>query len=257
MKDKPFDINSLRVASPCSVGWETMAGDERVRHCASCQLNVYNVSAITTVEARDLIMQREGRLCIRLYRRADGTVVTADCPVGLRAVRKRTARFATATLSAIIGLFSVSFAQKENKNEIDAKKAKIVRTRIEAKNGQLVGTLTDLNGAVIPGAVIRIWSDDQWYERTTDAEGEYRFYTVEAGKYRLSIRSTGFKAYELKNLEIQSGEKLNVDVRLLVDSEIMVTVGILAGFDEISIDPTSPTVQTTITQRKIRLIPHE
>ena len=39
---------------------------------------------MTREEAHQLIAQHEGGVCVRLYRRADGTVITADCPVGKR-----------------------------------------------------------------------------------------------------------------------------------------------------------------------------
>ena len=113
MTKRNFDINKLRVAAPCPVGWATMSGDERVRHCQSCQLSIYNSAEMTKREAEDLIATREGRLCIRLYKRADGTVLTKDCPLGIRAYQKRISRFAGATLATILGLFSVSFGQKE------------------------------------------------------------------------------------------------------------------------------------------------
>jgi hypothetical protein len=35
-------------------------------------------------EAERLVVEKEGRLCVRFHRRADGTVLTRDCPVGLR-----------------------------------------------------------------------------------------------------------------------------------------------------------------------------
>src|SRR5262252_9589526 len=103
MNSYKFNINTLRVASPCSVGWENMTGDERQRHCDLCSLNVYNISGMTTGEVEQLITEREGRLCIRMFRRADGTVITKDCPVGLRAVRKRVATMAGAALTAVLG----------------------------------------------------------------------------------------------------------------------------------------------------------
>jgi hypothetical protein len=78
-----------------------MSGDERVRHCAQCHLNVYDLSAMTRAEAEALIEEAEGSLCVRLYRRADGTVLTADCPVGVAAAR-RFARRATASLGALV-----------------------------------------------------------------------------------------------------------------------------------------------------------
>jgi hypothetical protein len=115
MTKQNFNINKLRVASPCSTGWETMSGDERVRRCHSCELNIYNISEMTKNEVEDLIANREGRLCIRLYKRTDGTVLTKDCPVGFRAYQKRVARFAGAALATVLGLFSVSFGQKPRK----------------------------------------------------------------------------------------------------------------------------------------------
>jgi hypothetical protein len=73
-----------------------MRGDDRVRFCDSCSKSVYNLSKLTMAEATALIRESEGRLCLRLYRRADGTVLTADCPVGLRhALRRRLLRLAT------------------------------------------------------------------------------------------------------------------------------------------------------------------
>ena len=90
-------LDNLRVASPCSASWAGMEGDDKVRFCGQCDKNVYNLSAMTTAEAQTLIAEKEGDLCIRLYRRKDGTVINADCPVGVR--RKRVTRFAAAAMA--------------------------------------------------------------------------------------------------------------------------------------------------------------
>jgi len=94
-------LDRIGVASPCSADWDAMNGDERKRFCADCKLHVYNLSAMTREESVELITQSEGRLCIRLFRRADGTILTKDCPVGLRAVRLRAARAAGRVAAAI------------------------------------------------------------------------------------------------------------------------------------------------------------
>ena len=93
-------LERLRVASACPVSWETMAGDERVRHCGQCRLNVYDLSAMSRREAEALVAGREARLCVRFFRRADGTVLTRDCPVGLAAVRRRLSRIGSAVAAA-------------------------------------------------------------------------------------------------------------------------------------------------------------
>ena len=74
-----------------------MRGDDRVRFCDSCSKQVYNVSDLTADEAVALIQKSDGHACVRLYRRKDGTVLTADCPVGIRsALRRRLIRLASA-----------------------------------------------------------------------------------------------------------------------------------------------------------------
>jgi hypothetical protein len=81
-------LDRIEIASPCNVPWDSMEGDDRKRFCGECKLDVYNVAAMTRAEAEDLVA-RDGRVCVRLFRRADGTVLTADCAVGLRLKRRR------------------------------------------------------------------------------------------------------------------------------------------------------------------------
>jgi len=99
-------LEGLRVASPCTVSWDSMKGDDRVRHCGDCRLNVYNLSAMRRKEAESLLRRTEGRLCVRFYRRADGTVLTADCPVGLAAVRRRLRILGSAVAAAFLALIA-------------------------------------------------------------------------------------------------------------------------------------------------------
>lgn len=77
-------LDSIRIAAPCPAEWGQMTGDERARFCGQCQKHVYNLSAMTAADAVALIREKEGQLCGRLFRRADGTVITSDCPVGLQ-----------------------------------------------------------------------------------------------------------------------------------------------------------------------------
>ena len=108
----------LEVASPCSANWDAMPGDARLRHCAACNKNVYDLSNMTRAEIEALVTATEGKFCARLYKRADGTVLTADCPKGLRdrlreaawSVRVRVAALAAA-LTAMLGMAS-SFRER-------------------------------------------------------------------------------------------------------------------------------------------------
>lgn len=82
-------LDNIRVAAPCSADWAKMTGDDRVRHCGDCNKNVFDLSALTRDEAEALILEKQGRLCVRYYQRADGTILTKDCRVGVARRRKR------------------------------------------------------------------------------------------------------------------------------------------------------------------------
>lgn len=99
-------LNHVRVAAPCPADWDEMIGSERMRFCGQCSLNVYNLSSVTKSEAESLIARNEGRLCVRFYRRRDGSIITKDCPVGLRAIRRRVSYVAKAIGSMMLGLFA-------------------------------------------------------------------------------------------------------------------------------------------------------
>lgn len=105
---KPLPLlELLSIASPCPVEWASMSGNDRTRHCSGCKQSVYNLSQLTRVEAEELIRTTEGRLCARLFRRADGTVMTADCPVGsMRLARKRLAALVSAIVIFCVALVS-------------------------------------------------------------------------------------------------------------------------------------------------------
>ncbi|HEY0429927.1 MAG TPA: hypothetical protein VGC76_19240 [Pyrinomonadaceae bacterium] len=114
-------LDNVGVASPCSQDWNEMIGDERKRYCGDCKLNVYNLSGMSRTEAENLILNSEGRLCVRFYRRADGSVLTKDCPVGWQAIKRRVSRTTAAFASLFFGLLGgLGFATVFNQTkEID------------------------------------------------------------------------------------------------------------------------------------------
>lgn len=95
----PVRLDSLRVAAPCDVPWESMKGDDRTRDCAKCEKTVYNISNMTRDEAEEFLAARGTSACVRFYRRKDGTVMTSDCPAGVKRRRRKLA-IASAVLAA-------------------------------------------------------------------------------------------------------------------------------------------------------------
>jgi len=107
-------LNNVMIAAPCNMGWENMVGDDRVRLCAGCDKNVYNTSRMTKAEIKELLAVEGKAPCLRIYRRADGTMITKDCPVGLRRVRDAWKRLAKAAASIWTCLISITGASAQN-----------------------------------------------------------------------------------------------------------------------------------------------
>ena len=100
------NLDHVRVAAPCSADWDSMWGDERVRFCGQCKLNVYNLSEMKRSEAELLVARAEGRLCVRYFQRRDGSIITKNCPVGLLAIKRRLTRVANAIGSTLLSFFA-------------------------------------------------------------------------------------------------------------------------------------------------------
>lgn len=103
-------LGNIKVASPCPADWNEMYGNERKRFCSECKLSVYNLSEMTQSEAENFVINAEGRVCVKFYRRADGSVLTKDCSVGWQAFKKRISRSAKAFTSICAGILGGVFA---------------------------------------------------------------------------------------------------------------------------------------------------
>lgn len=114
-----FDVDSIRVASPCHARWNDMDGDERARFCRQCSKHVFNLSAMTRAQIESLVREKEGRFCGRFHRRADGTMLTADCPSKLRRLRERMAKVGGALCALALSMVGCSSRQANpNRGEI-------------------------------------------------------------------------------------------------------------------------------------------
>lgn len=132
-------VQSVVIETPCSVDWDLMDGDEKKRFCGQCQKNVYNLSAMSDIEAAN-VLQMNGpgkrRPCVYFYRKEDGTVITNNCPEKLRKYRTR---MAVACLTLLLGV-SWGLAQYAIANDVNA-----TSVAVDPRYGQSneVGMLAD------------------------------------------------------------------------------------------------------------------
>jgi hypothetical protein len=103
----------LRIATPCKANWDEMTGDDRARFCGECKLTVYNISEMTSDEAHTFLSDQTGRTCARIYQRADGTIITRDCPAGVW--RKRRLALIGTGLAAALAFVGTAFGLSNKK----------------------------------------------------------------------------------------------------------------------------------------------
>lgn len=238
-------LENVRIASPCSASWENMPGNDRVRHCSACNLSVYNFSAMTEQEIAALMAGREGRLCARLFRRSDGTVLTRNCPVGVKSIVRRLSRIA----GAILSLMSPAIAKVQAGQGY-------VKTNISGAALEL--TITDPSGAPVRDAVVYLWTGqtEKRLKKKTDSLGRVRLFTRAGGTYHFHVNALGFPLYD-DSTELRSGEMLSMRVVLPV-TVLMGSVVVVQPFDLQQVDavarhnlvPSPPPIQSSPPTRR-------
>jgi hypothetical protein len=212
-----------------------MDGDGRVRFCRLCSLNVYDFAGMTRAEVEALVTKTEGRLCGRMTRRADGTVLTKDCPVGLRALRLRATRAAGAAFAALLSLCSLASGQAKTKSLScsGGGQVNVERKKTESKTAALTGTILDPIGAIISNAevVLKNESTKKEFSATTSEEGEFSIPVLPAGKYTLRVKYPGFKPLVVEHFNLAAGEAVDFKATLAVAGDF-VMVGIIVSQDD-------------------------
>jgi hypothetical protein len=107
----------LRISSPCPKRWNDLVGDDRVRYCGDCKLNVYNLAEMRPPEIEALVRRTSGRLCGQLYVRADRAATLRDCPTARTGIlRRRLWKAAVAFLVLIVGLAFRALERPDTRN---------------------------------------------------------------------------------------------------------------------------------------------
>ena len=123
-------------------------------------------------------------------------------------------------------------------------------------SGDIEGTVTDPNGAVVPNAAVTIKSTGTTvgFNRTvtSDAEGFYRVTQVPAGTYDVSATGTGFKTTKQQvTVTLDRAAVANLQLEL---GETGVTVDVVSD-SAVTIDPGDTKIDTSITKRVMEDLP--
>ena len=88
----------------------------------------------------------------------------------------------------------------------------------QVTDGNLVGTVYDASGKVIPDAVVGAQNAATGVlaETKSDQSGAYRFNNLPVGTYRVTISSVGFKSTELKDLTVELNKTATANATLTI-----------------------------------------
>jgi hypothetical protein len=120
---------------------------------------------------------------------------------------------------------------------------------------QINGTVTDPQGAVVPGAQIEVLNVGTGLavKTTSNEHGEYTLPGMPAGSYRVSVTAPGFKKVTTSETTMNAGVPLTVNVRLeigLTTESVVVT-----GAAEM-VQTSSATVSSTVQTKQVVELPY-
>jgi hypothetical protein len=125
----------------------------------------------------------------------------------------------------------------------------------QAITGDILGTVQDSTGAVVPGAKVTLTAVDtgiKW-ESTSDGSGDYLFAQLKPGHYSLEASKTGLQTVTVSNIELLVGQRPRVDIMLKVGA-VTQTINVNAGGVQLLETQTS-SVGAVIQQKPIVEIP--
>jgi outer membrane receptor protein involved in Fe transport len=119
--------------------------------------------------------------------------------------------------------------------------------------GQILGTITDQNGAVVQGSRVTAKNVGTGIERTavTDTDGNYTIPELAVGVYEVRVEQTNFQTQTVKDVIVQVGGQRRVDVSLTAGgADVVVTIA-----TQEQVETSSTTLGGTIQARAVEDLP--
>jgi hypothetical protein len=103
----------------------------------------------------------------------------------------------------------------------------------QGTTGQISGTVTDQNGAVVQGASVTVTNLDtnQTRTATTNSDGVYSFQLLQAGRYKVAVDSKGFAKY-IADVVVNITQTTTLNAQLSVSGASDAVVNVEAPFSQ-------------------------
>src|SRR5215471_15749957 len=124
----------------------------------------------------------------------------------------------------------------------------------QVDRASLNGTVTDVSGAVIPGAKVTVEAPATGFHRETltKSDGSYNLPGLPIGSYNITVAAPGFDTLEAHGLKLAVGQVATYDARLSVGtakSEVEVSAA------AVEVDRTSAEVSGVVSDQQVRSLP--
>lgn len=126
--------------------------------------------------------------------------------------------------------------------------------RAQSTFGSVRGTVTDVSGAVIPGAAVTVHSLEQNFDRTatTNDAGEFVVENLQPGHYSVTVEHSGFSKAVAPTMELDARQDLRIPVTLSI-AAAATTVEVSAGPAQLNTE--NGTVSNTLAQQEVVQLP--
>ena len=130
----------------------------------------------------------------------------------------------------------------------------VPRAEAQVLYGNLLGTVTDQSGGVVPNATVTVTNvgTSQVREVTTNESGFYQFQTLQAGVYDLNITAGGFSAHTQEGITISINTVQRVDVSLQL-GQVTETIRVTA--DALTLQTDKADVHVELEKRQLGDLP--
>jgi outer membrane receptor protein involved in Fe transport len=127
-------------------------------------------------------------------------------------------------------------------------------SKAQVTTADILGTVTDSTGAIVPGAEIKVISAATGDVRTakSDERGEYVITALQAGHYRIEIQAASFKKQIIPDLLAAAGDRARVDAHLTAGGTAE-TVEVQASSPLLQTDNSS--IGSTLVEKSVQDLP--
>src|SRR5437870_9075673 len=159
-------------------------------------------------------------------------------------MKKNTSSFASEWLKLVgIGL------------RVNLETALTALSQTQITTGTIQGTVTDANGAIVPGANVEIKNLDTNLLRTltTDDGGRFVALALPPGPYSVTVSKQGFATAVAERLDLTIGQALNLPVAMKISQvEERVTITAAPTIDTVKTESSSTLNETTVNATPIQ-----